>query len=100
MEKADLSAVLRRHGLEPLTRATLDTLQLNVTLRCNLACHHCHVESGPKRTEAMDAAVVARVLELMEASPGLRTLDLTGGAPEMHPCFRVLVERPGPWDSR
>ncbi len=92
MEKADLDAVLRRHGLEPLTRARVDTLQLNVTLRCNLACHHCHVESGPKRTEAMDEAVVARVLDLLAASPGVRTLDLTGGAPEMHPDFRVLVE--------
>ena len=92
MEKADLDAVLRRHGLEPLARARVDTLQLNVTLRCNLACHHCHVESGPKRTEAMDEAVVARVLDLLAASPGVRTLDLTGGAPEMHPDFRVLVE--------
>ena len=43
MEKADLDAVLRHHGLEPLTRTRVDTLQLNVTLRCNLACHHCHV---------------------------------------------------------
>ncbi len=93
MEKADLDAVLRHHGLEPLTRTRVDTLQLNVTLRCNLACHHCHVESGPKRTEAMDEAVVARVLELLEASPGVKTLDLTGGAPEMHPYFRVLVAR-------
>ncbi|MEO1912683.1 MAG: arsenosugar biosynthesis radical SAM (seleno)protein ArsS, partial [Myxococcales bacterium] len=72
-------------------RTACTTLQLNVTTRCNLACHHCHVESGPKRTEAMDARVIARVIEVLAKNPQLTTLDLTGGAPEMSEHFRELV---------
>jgi radical SAM/Cys-rich protein len=74
-----------------LRRARCTTLQLNVTKRCNLACHHCHVESGPNRTEAMDAATISRVLELLASNPVVTTLDLTGGAPEMSEHFRELV---------
>jgi radical SAM/Cys-rich protein len=68
------------------------TLQVNVTRRCNLACHHCHVEAGPKRTEALDRAGAERVLELLEANPQVEVLDLTGGAPELSEHFRYLVE--------
>jgi len=68
-------------------------LQLNLTRRCNIACHHCHVESSPKRSEAMSQAAVDRALELLAASPGIAVVDLTGGAPEMHPGFRALVRR-------
>jgi radical SAM/Cys-rich protein len=66
-------------------------LQLNLTLRCNLACHHCHVESGPKRSESLSRAGCERVLDLLAASPSIEALDLTGGAPELHPEFRFLV---------
>jgi radical SAM/Cys-rich protein len=76
----------------PLHRARVTTLQVNVGRRCDLACHHCHVEAGPKRTEAMDARTAGRVLELMAANPQLELLDLTGGAPELNPHFRRLVE--------
>ena len=69
----------------------MTTLQLNIGLRCNLACHHCHVESGPKRTERLDRRGIDRVLELLERNPGVETLDITGGAPELHPDFRTLV---------
>jgi radical SAM/Cys-rich protein len=68
------------------------TLQVNVGKRCDLACHHCHVEAGPKRTESMDARTARRVLELLAAEPRLATLDLTGGAPELCEQFRPLVE--------
>jgi radical SAM/Cys-rich protein len=85
------SATLARHGLAPLERGALRTLQVNVGRRCDLACHHCHVEAGPKRTEAMDAKTAARVLELLERNPGVRTLDVTGGAPELNAAFRSLV---------
>jgi radical SAM/Cys-rich protein len=74
-----------------LRRGTVSTLQVNVGLRCDLACHHCHVESGPKRTEALDARAAERVLALLEASPEVELLDLTGGAPELNPHFRALV---------
>lgn len=74
-----------------LRRGSCTTLQFNVTKRCNLACHHCHVESGPKRSEAVNAATVERVLHLLAKNPELTTLDLTGGAPEMSEYFRELV---------
>jgi radical SAM/Cys-rich protein len=75
----------------PLRRARVTTLQLNVGLRCDLACHHCHVEAGPKRTETMAPRTAERVLALLERSPEVTTLDLTGGAPELQPVFRDLV---------
>jgi MoaA/NifB/PqqE/SkfB family radical SAM enzyme len=83
---------LTREGLASLRRGTVRTLQVNVTRRCNLACHHCHVEAGPKRTEALDRAGAERVLELLEATPQVEVLDLTGGAPELSEHFRRLVE--------
>jgi radical SAM/Cys-rich protein len=85
------ATALAAAGLPPLRRAETTTLQVNVGLRCDLACHHCHVEAGPKRTEALDARLAARVLAVLEANPALDTLDLTGGAPELNPHFRRLV---------
>src|SRR5262245_20072980 len=82
---------LARSGTEALRRAPVRTLQVNVGRRCDLACHHCHVEAGPKRRERLDARGAARVLELLAGSPGVRTLDLTGGAPELSDEFRNLV---------
>jgi len=85
-------ATLARHGLAPLRRATVRTLQVNVGKLCNQACHHCHVDAGPKRTEIMARATVERVIELLGASPAVETVDITGGAPELNPSFRFLVE--------
>lgn len=82
---------LARVGQAPLARGRVRTLQLNIGLRCNLACHHCHVESGPRRSEAMDRRGAERVLELLAMNPGVECLDVTGGAPEMNPHFRFLV---------
>ncbi len=82
---------LARGSLGPLVRGPVRTLQLNIGLRCNLACHHCHVESGPKRREAMDRRGAERILELLSANPGVGCLDLTGGAPELNEQFRFLV---------
>jgi radical SAM/Cys-rich protein len=79
------------HCNAPLRRARVTTLQLNVGLRCDLACHHCHVEAGPKRTETMAPRTAERVLALLAADPAITTLDLTGGAPELQPVFRTLV---------
>jgi radical SAM/Cys-rich protein len=87
----DFTAHLQQQGLEPLRRGEVTTLQLNIGLRCNLACHHCHVESGPKRTEALDRLGIERVLALLERNPKVETLDLTGGAPELNEHFRWLV---------
>jgi radical SAM/Cys-rich protein len=84
---------LAREGLGPLRRAEPRTLQVNVGKRCNQACHHCHVDAGPKRTEIMTPATAERVLAVLERNPGLATMDVTGGAPELNPSFRRLVER-------
>ena len=74
----------------PLRRDTLTTLQVNLGYRCNQTCFHCHVNAGPNRTEAMDEDTIDLVLEVLERRR-LTTLDLTGGAPELHPSFRRLV---------
>jgi radical SAM/Cys-rich protein len=84
-------AVLRQHALPPLRRGAVRTVQVNATAHCNLACHHCHVESGPNRTEAIPHEAVGRILELLRRSPRVECLDLTGGAPELYPHFRELV---------
>lgn len=91
LAEPDFEAELLRRDLAPIQRASVTTLQLNIGLVCNLACHHCHVESGPGRREAMTLEGVLRVLELLERSPSVHTLDITGGAPELHPHFRLLV---------
>jgi radical SAM/Cys-rich protein len=93
MGSNDFEAHLAPHARSPLRRGRVTTLQLNIGKRCNLACHHCHVESGPRRTEMLDRAGAERVLELLEANPGLECLDITGGAPELNPHFRFIVER-------
>jgi radical SAM/Cys-rich protein len=84
-------ALLAARVLAPLRRGRVTTLQVNVGKRCDLACHHCHVEAGPKRTEMMDARTAGRVLELLAGHEDIGTLDLTGGAPELNPSFRDLV---------
>ena len=89
---ASFDQVLNRYGLGSLTRAKPTTLQVNVGKLCNQACHHCHVDAGPARIERMERATAERVLELLAHSPDVRTLDLTGGAPELNGNFRMLVE--------
>jgi radical SAM/Cys-rich protein len=73
-----------------LRRGRVDTLQVNLGYRCNQSCSHCHVNAGPTRTEMMDADTIALVPEVLRAR-GIGSLDLTGGAPELHPGFRDLV---------
>src|SRR4051812_34954891 len=84
--------MLRRQGA-PLTRDPLRTLQVNVGKLCNMACQHCHVDAGPKRTEVMGQRVAERVIALLEKAPDVALLDITGGAPELNPNFRWLGER-------
>lgn len=89
---ASFDDVLREHGHGVLAAAAVTTLQINVGKLCNQACHHCHVEAGPRRTEIMTAEVADRLIALMHASPAIRTVDITGGAPELNPNFRRLVQ--------
>ncbi len=73
-----------------LQRGTLTTLQVNLGYRCNQACHHCHVDAGPLRTEEMSWQTASLALSFALAA-GVSTLDITGGAPELNGCFRPLV---------
>jgi len=73
-----------------IRRGHLEALQINLTYRCNQRCLHCHVNAGPTRSEAMTDDNLALLHQVIDAHP-VHTLDLTGGAPEMHPRFRELV---------
>ena len=75
-----------------IRRQRLETVQVNVGYKCNQTCVHCHVNAGPTRTEAMNRETVDDVLAFVRRS-GVRTLDITGGAPELNPHFRDLVRR-------
>jgi radical SAM/Cys-rich protein len=89
----DFDTMLARNGLGPLRRSCARTLQINVGKLCNQACHHCHVDAGPKRTERMSRTAAERVIEVLARSPRVATMDITGGAPELNENFGVLVER-------
>ena len=73
-----------------LRRGPVTTLQVNLGYLCNLQCVHCHVAAGPRRTEIMTRKTAQQVVDYLHHS-GIKTLDLTGGAPEMNPHFRYLV---------
>lgn len=76
----------------PLRRGNLEVLQANITLTCNQSCFHCHVASSPKRKEAMTHETLELLLATLDRHPSIHTLDITGGAPELHPEFRWLVK--------
>ncbi len=86
----DTLPLLIKTDFPPLSRAHLDTLQLNLGYLCNQQCQHCHVNAGPNRKELMSAETMMAV-KTFALQQGVRTLDLTGGAPEMNPLFRDLV---------
>jgi radical SAM/Cys-rich protein len=79
-------------GLSPLRATGVEILQINVGKRCNQTCRHCHVDAGPDRKEVMPRAVIEACLAFLERAR-IPTLDVTGGAPELHPDFREIVAR-------
>ena len=82
---------LRDQGVQSLTACSIQTLQVNVGKLCNQTCHHCHVDAGPQRTEIMTRETIDQILGVLERTPQLSTVDVTGGAPEMNPHFEHLV---------
>ena len=86
----DTRPYLNNSDFPAIFRKPLDILQVNLGYLCNLSCVHCHVNAGPKRTEMMHQKTLEQVLAFASASH-IHTLDLTGGAPEMHPQFQYLV---------
>ena len=85
---------LRRSGID-LPPLSIDTLQVNVTKLCNQVCRHCHVDASPQRTEMLSPEGIAKCLEILERHPQIAKLDITGGAPELHPGFDAFVEKRG-----
>src|SRR3954469_19894288 len=84
--------LLRHYRFPAIARAKLETLQVNLGYKCNQSCLHCHVNAGPTRTEMMSRETLSDVLVFLEMER-IRILDVTGGAPELHPQFRELVLR-------
>lgn len=82
--------LLKETDFPPVDRVPLDTLQVNLGYRCNQQCLHCHVNAGPGRKEMMSSQNVAEVIKFLNRGQ-IMSLDLTGGAPELHPEFRTLV---------
>lgn len=83
--------LLEQRGVPPLRTGTIDVLQVNVGKLCNQTCAHCHVDAGPDRRESMTAETAEKAIELLRRHP-IGALDITGGAPELNPNFRYLVE--------
>ena len=81
-------------GHAPFRPTEIEIFQLNIGKLCNQTCAHCHVDAGPdKREENMSMADLERCVEIIAATPSIKTVDITGGAPEMHPGFRWFVEQ-------
>lgn len=85
------TGVLERHGIKAIRRAPLRELQVNVGWLCNQACHHCHVDAGPRRTEIMTRETMDLIIQWVGRHK-IKSVDITGGAPEMIPDFRYFVE--------
>lgn len=83
--------VLRTHDLPLLATTRVEVLQVNLGKLCNQTCAHCHVDAGPDRREAMTRETAVQVIELLRRHE-IPTLDITGGAPELSPEFRFLVD--------
>lgn len=83
--------LLAQTSFPPLRRNRLTTLQVNLGYLCNQSCLHCHVNAGPRRTEQMGARTAGQIIDFIKASD-VKVLDLTGGAPELNPNFRFMVD--------
>jgi len=84
--------LLQETNFPSLIRRSVSTLQVNLGYKCNQSCLHCHVNAGPRRKEQMDAETLDLVIDVL-SHHDIQTLDLTGGAPELNPHFRNLIER-------
>ncbi|MGE0431031.1 MAG: arsenosugar biosynthesis radical SAM (seleno)protein ArsS [Planctomycetota bacterium] len=87
-------AALREAGWEALAPAAVEIFQINIGKLCNMTCRHCHVDAGPDRVaENMDRDMIDACLRALDQFPSAHTVDITGGAPELNPHFRYLVEQ-------
>ena len=91
MDATRFKSTLAEYNIELVRRPT-ETLQVNLGYLCNQVCKHCHLEAGPNRKENMDAATVDEVVAYA-ARGRFKTVDITGGAPELNPNLLDLVEK-------
>lgn len=92
LHQGHFSETLHKYGWSELQPSTLDILQINVGKLCNMTCRHCHVDAGPDRNDAMmSRETVDACLRLLDLTSA-HTVDITGGAPELNPHFRYLVD--------
>lgn len=89
-QKESFSEALKSHGISA-ERNKIELLQLNITRKCNQACTHCHVNAGPARNEEMSLNTIRQILRLLEKDDRIKTVDITGGAPELNSNFRYLI---------
>jgi len=91
MTAVSFAQTLARHGYSSLTPAPLEIFQINVGKLCNMSCSHCHVGAGPDRKEMMSRETMEACLAALDRTTA-HTVDITGGAPELNPHFRYLVD--------
>ncbi len=89
--EGDFAAAIAAHGWTHFTPAQLEIFQINVGKLCNMTCRHCHVDAGPDRKDNMDRETIDACLQALDQTTA-HTVDITGGAPELNPHFRYLVE--------
>lgn len=83
---------LEQSNLFPFHPTKLEIFQVNIGKMCNQVCRHCHVDAGPDRKEIMTMETMQQCINMLQQNPSLKTVDITGGAPEMNPNFRWFVE--------
>ncbi len=88
----DVYPLLEKTNFPRIFREKLHTIQINLGYKCNQACIHCHVNAGPKRKEMMDIKTIDEIVEFIKRS-NIKTIDLTGGAPELNDNFEYLVRK-------
>lgn len=91
-QAGDFSAHLEKAGWQALRPGRLEIFQINVGKLCNMTCRHCHVDAGPDRREVMVRDTIDACLQALDQTEA-HTVDITGGAPELNPHFRYLVEQ-------
>ena len=79
-----------KNSFPSINKENIETLQINIGYKCNQACKHCHVNSSPLRTEEMPNEIISLIPKVLDKYK-IKNLDITGGAPEMHPEFRNLI---------
>ena len=83
---------LKKLNWQLIKKTKIEVLQINLWKKCNLACAHCHVEAGPTRTEELEETALKDIMEIIKKFSQIKTVDLTGWAPEMNNGFREIVD--------